>query len=253
MKLTYINALDISSINLFASDYGESIWKRQLTEFINPELSLSRSYIDFLDVQTGQFKKDTIEIRNNGEATLNVDSISSNSSVWRVSNAKISIPPNNVFIDTIIFSPNALGDAHGKFIIISNGLSSPDSISTLGTGTSNNGSWIKGNGCYDGKINSFAISGDNIFAATNGGVFLSSNNGKNWTAVNNGLTSLEVFGLAFIGTKLFAGTSGGVFVSTDNGNSWIAVNSGLTDTNVWSLLTTVSDNDTNGASLFAGY
>ena len=45
-----------------------------------------------------------------------------------------------------------------------------------------------------------------------GGVFLSTNNGTSWTAVNTGLTNTAVSALAVSGTNLFAGTgSGGVW------------------------------------------
>ena len=48
-----------------------------------------------------------------------------------------------------------------------------------------------------------------LFAATfGGGVFLSTNNGSNWTAVNTGLANLYVNTLAISGTNLFAGTYG---------------------------------------------
>jgi len=60
---------------------------------------------------------------------------------------------------------------------------------------------------------SLAISGNFIFAGTNGkGVYLSTNNGSSWTAVNTGLTSLKVNSLIISGNYLFAGTnSGGVW------------------------------------------
>ena len=101
-----------------------------------------------------------------------------------------------------------------------------------------------------------------------GGVFLSTNNGTSWTAVNSGLTNTDVhalavsgtnlfagtglaasfvppttaqagqqsirldkssvWALAVSGTNLFAGTDGGVFLSTNNGTSWTEVNTGLT-------------------------
>ena len=65
-------------------------------------------------------------------------------------------------------------------------------------------------------------SGTNLFAGTMyGGVFLSTNNGTSWTAVNTGLTNTNVNALAVAGTNLFAGTyGGGVFLSTNNGTSW---------------------------------
>lgn len=58
-------------------------------------------------------------------------------------------------------------------------------------------------------------------------VYLSTNSGTSWTAVGSGLIS-TVFSLAISGTNLFAATNNdGVFRSTDNGTSWIAVTTGL--------------------------
>ncbi|MCX6145244.1 MAG: T9SS type A sorting domain-containing protein [Ignavibacteriales bacterium] len=105
--------------------------------------------------------------------------------------------------------------------------------------------WLQTNGPYGGKVNCFTVSGTNLFAGTYGGVFLSTNNGTSWTAVNTGLNT-SVLSLAVSGTNLFAGTSGGgVFHSTNNGTSWTAVNTGLTNTYVFALAI-------SGANLFAG-
>jgi hypothetical protein len=77
------------------------------------------------------------------------------------------------------------------------------------------------------EINALAFNGNNIFAGTNSiGVFLSTNNGNSWTAVNTGLTTTRVISLLVTtGGDIFAGTwGGGVFRSTNNGTSWVAVN-----------------------------
>jgi hypothetical protein len=90
------------------------------------------------------------------------------------------------------------------------------------------------------------VNGTNLFAGTEDGVYLSTNYGVNWTAVNNGLTSLYVRALIINETKLFAGTvGGGVFLSTDDGANWNPVNTGLTNLDILSF--TVS-----GDNLFAG-
>ncbi|MFA4853356.1 MAG: T9SS type A sorting domain-containing protein [Bacteroidales bacterium] len=70
--------------------------------------------------------------------------------------------------------------------------------------------WLQTNGPYGGDIYCFAVSGNgNIFTGTYGaGVFLSSNNGSSWTAVNTGLTDTFVWSLAISGTNIFAGTGG---------------------------------------------
>ena len=70
--------------------------------------------------------------------------------------------------------------------------------------------WVQTNGLYGGDVRAFAVSGTNLFAGSNGdGVFLSTNNGISWTAVNTGLTSTIAYALAVSGTNLFVGTAGG--------------------------------------------
>jgi hypothetical protein len=106
--------------------------------------------------------------------------------------------------------------------------------------------WVQTNGPYGGEIQAFAASGTNLFAGTNCGLFLTTNNGTSWTAVNTGLTGACVFSLAVSGTNLFAGNAGsGVFLSTNNGTSWTAVNTGLTNKSVGPLAI-------SGTNLFAG-
>jgi imidazolonepropionase-like amidohydrolase len=91
-----------------------------------------------------------------------------------------------------------------------------------------------------------AVSGRNLVAGTqDGGIFLSTNNGTNWTAVNNGLTNLQIRALVVSGTNLVAGTVGGIYLSTNNGTNWTQVNTGLTNSNVSALAV-------SGTNLFAG-
>ena len=66
------------------------------------------------------------------------------------------------------------------------------------------------------SVNVLAASGSNIVAAC-GSVFLSTNNGSNWTQINNGL-NFNVTAVTISGTNFYAGTEdGGVFLSTNNG------------------------------------
>src|SRR4051812_32845562 len=94
-----------------------------------------------------------------------------------------------------------------------------------------NAQWLQTNGPGGGFIYSLGISGSNIFAGTDErGIFLSTNNGSSWVAVDSGLTNERVTALTFSGTNIFAATYGrGVFLSVNNGNSWAAVNTGLTN------------------------
>jgi len=96
------------------------------------------------------------------------------------------------------------------------------------------------------SVNGIVINGVDIFMLCSDGVFLSTDDGTSWTAVNEGLPSSEVTTLVSSGTNIFTGTHDkGVFLSTNNGSNWTAVNTGLTDTWVVSLAV-------SGTNLFAG-
>ena len=60
-------------------------------------------------------------------------------------------------------------------------------------------------------------------------MYRSTDNGISWTAADSGLTNTFIYSFAVSNTNLFAGTDGGVFLSTNSGTSWTAVNSGLPD------------------------
>ncbi len=103
--------------------------------------------------------------------------------------------------------------------------------------------WVKkSNGLDTTKvIFGFIQSGTNIYNCNyggdfTGGVFLSTNSGNNWTAVNSGMTHTSVLSLASSGNNFYAGTyggAGGIFRSTNYGTNWIL--SGLSGHRIWSL------------------
>jgi hypothetical protein len=136
--------------------------------------------------------------------------------------------------------------------------------------TNNGADWTDIHAPMAGRFSSFAsIPSSNgeedtcIFAATAGtnanGIFLSMDNGTNWTSINNGLTDLSVLKLLtypnFGRTKstiLFAGThTKGLFFSSDHGSSWSIADSELTGLNIFALATYSNRNDGNDY-LFAG-
>lgn len=97
--------------------------------------------------------------------------------------------------------------------------------------TNNGASWGAANsGLATNEVNCFAIMGTNLFAGTYNGIYLSTNNGTSWTAIDSGLTNTGVTAFAVCGSNIFAGTTGGVFLSTNNGTNWTEVSSGLPDT-----------------------
>jgi len=95
-------------------------------------------------------------------------------------------------------------------------------------------------------VRSFVFSGTNVFSGSGAGVYLSTNNGTSWSAVNSDLPYNYVRALALNGTNLFAAVyATGVFLSTNNGASWSAVDSGLTNSYVECFAV-------SGGNIFAG-
>jgi ligand-binding sensor domain-containing protein len=118
-----------------------------------------------------------------------------------------------------------------------------------------NAQWVKTNGPYDGNIWCLAISpngtgGTNLFAGTDDGVFISSDNGTSWRAASAGLSNTPVQALAALGTNLFTGSRDGIFLSTDNGTSWTWSSKGLSYSSVRAFV--ISPNAMGGTNLFAG-
>src|SRR5262249_30732377 len=113
--------------------------------------------------------------------------------------------------------------------------------------------FAKTSGPEGGGVTSFLVSGTSVFAGARGGVLLSTNNGRSWTELGEGLPAdKDVLSLAVSGAKLFARTGGvgtssgaGIYRSTDQGQSWMAVNTGLP------VNEDVSSLAVSGANLFA--
>jgi hypothetical protein len=127
--------------------------------------------------------------------------------------------------------------------------------------------WVQTNG-PNSKTFCLTVKGKNLFAGTDSGVCLSTNNGTNWKTLNNGLNFYYYeYGynfppqrstfhtIAYLDTNLFVGSWGcGVFLSTNNGTSWSAVNDGLADLDGKAFVTSlvVSKSNADGTNLFAG-
>lgn len=92
-----------------------------------------------------------------------------------------------------------------------------------------------------------ASSGSYLFAAgAYSGLYISSDNGANWSTTSNSLTTLGVVPLMENSGTVYAGTTGGLFTSTDNGSTWtISGTTGLTNNYIRSIAM-------NGSTLYVG-
>lgn len=89
--------------------------------------------------------------------------------------------------------------------------------------------WVEANdGLTDLSILSMIANGNNIFAGTTRGLFVSSDTGNSWIETDNGITASSIYSLAINDSNIFAGTDQGIFLSNNYGINWIPVNSGLT-------------------------
>jgi photosystem II stability/assembly factor-like uncharacterized protein len=102
--------------------------------------------------------------------------------------------------------------------------------------------WQQTAGPCGGVVNSLLVNGNDILAATNSGVFCSTDNG--FSGMND-YTYVNV--IVSAGSNLFAGNDhSGVYFSTNNGTSWSSRKNGLPDDNaIYALLF-------DGADLYAG-
>lgn len=88
--------------------------------------------------------------------------------------------------------------------------------------------WVQLSSPFDGKINALLVEYPNgmrmLYAAADGGIFKSADQGKTWTACNNGLNERLIRSLAIDPhdpRMLYAGTwNGKVYISMDGGANW---------------------------------
>jgi hypothetical protein len=97
------------------------------------------------------------------------------------------------------------------------------------------------------NVETIAANGSSIFVGTGlpdsldasrggkpGDIFLSTNNGSNWTLVNPGFANIRYcLSLAISNNNIFVGTNDGIFLSTNDGSNWTTF--GLANMNVWSV------------------
>ncbi|MCL4538624.1 MAG: T9SS type A sorting domain-containing protein [Bacteroidetes bacterium] len=114
------------------------------------------------------------------------------------------------------------------------------------TSTDYGATWSADTSLHSGPIQSVTVIGSKVYATTNTGLFVSSDNGATWDSLNGGVlgTSHPAI-LAQSGSNLIVACqdSGQVFVSSDSGVSW---------TNIGSDLPEIASMTSFGSSILAG-
>ncbi|MFA7361062.1 MAG: T9SS type A sorting domain-containing protein [Candidatus Kapaibacterium sp.] len=143
-------------------------------------------------------------------------------------------------------------NTNAQWVNVPNGLSTNQEIWSMASIGNNlfagnyNGVYISTNDGANWSLTSLNIngnvllvSGSNIYAGTTNGVHLTSNNGTNWNQL--GVGPQGVWALAKYGDTIFAGTGNGLYRSINNGTNWTLTTGG----NISSLAI-------NGNHIFAG-
>ena len=90
---------------------------------------------------------------------------------------------------------------------------------------------------YSLNIESLCSVGSNMLAGTRNGIFISSDQGDNWTQTSYDPVHGDVFDFLVVDSLIFSAADagenafdqGGIFLSTDNGQTWARSDSGLED------------------------
>lgn len=98
-------------------------------------------------------------------------------------------------------------------------------------------SWISLN--FDGLgdwIYDIKASDTNLYVGTKNGLYFTSNNGMNWSLLNNGIESKEITDIFIINNNLFARNSSyEIIYSSDYGLNWHSINEGLDSNDIRQL------------------
>ena len=92
-----------------------------------------------------------------------------------------------------------------------------------------------------------ALHGDYVFAASDEGMYRSTDNGMLWERSDTGMSQSLVYSVGFDGGLMFAGTADGIYFSNDKGATWTRRDSGFRGSPV-----TIVQDRMGSTTLFAG-
>jgi hypothetical protein len=102
------------------------------------EIALNSKNINMGTVKIGKTKDAVITITNTGSANLIISLVASDNASFVVKTLTFNILPGETAKDTICFVPSFAGNSFGKIFLVSNALSSPDTISVTANGSLTN-------------------------------------------------------------------------------------------------------------------
>jgi hypothetical protein len=98
-------------------------------------IQTDKTSLNFGNVKIGASKSLALNISNTGNDTLTISSITTSNPGFTVAIASRVLLPGEAFVDTVHFSPTALGPISGELTLNSNALTSPTILPLSGVGT----------------------------------------------------------------------------------------------------------------------
>jgi uncharacterized protein YneR len=205
VKKTTIVAEGLGLTSLTYSSFSSTIGGSEPTDSI----SIIGAFINnkLYGDSTNPIKSDTSEwLHTNFPDNLTINCIIVNGTdILAGTNAGIYISTNN----GIDWSPSNAGLTNSytyALVLIGNNLFAATNDGMVWTAV------------YSGGVRALAVSGANIIAAPDNGIYISTNNGLSWTDLNFNIHDVNC--LAISGNNIFVGHDFGILLSSDNGTSW---------------------------------
>jgi gliding motility-associated-like protein len=124
------------------------------------------------------------------------------------------------FAEWTVLNAGLTANSLTTLAVVNNQLFGITNTGLLFTWADGNTSWTIINTGF-GLINSISASGENLFAATNSGIYLSTDKGLNWSARNTGLIENSIYSISVVNNYVIASARAGVTFFSDNlGSNW---------------------------------
>lgn len=218
LKDSYVMSLFGSGTDIYACGYGgvsrsadsgrtwQFIWDMDL---LSPKASLSSFAADSNYLVVGTLGGGLFYSNDFGKSWKVSKSI-----FWEVSISAIIVKDNSIY---------ASGGYENGAVFVSNNFGQ---------------SWNRYElGIINTEVNVFSISGSNIYAGTDGGMYLSTDGSKTWKPINEGLKVQTISSIIPVNNGILTGTyTNGMYQSINNGNSWEQINNGLETKEVLALI-----------------
>ena len=169
-----------------------------------------------------------------GPGTSGIAKSTDGGQTWTVTDIAANAATTQVVVDPITSTT--------LYAVTTRGIRTP--LWVVWKSTDGGGSWVP---VVSSEVDVFGVlaidpaAPDTIYLRSRrSGILKSTDGGSTWTAINNGLPTIDVNALAIdplASSTLYLGgvglgQSGGVFKSTDGGSSWVPLNESLTDRDV---------------------